>query len=152
MFEWIFIHWIMSNAYTLLIIYARIDLTPWYIEFLYCLLVVEEVIYQFKLKLKSSTGIYFNRQRYEVWSFSVRHLISIAYWKGLISGVKLSVLVPQSKGISLCNTCWKGSALTSNHVGTNPTIATEWLCTYIWSCRNQSYNHLRMALHLHLIM
>ena len=41
--------------------------------------------------------------RYEVWSFSVRHLISIAYWKGLIFGVKLSVVVPQAIGISLCN-------------------------------------------------
>ena len=50
-----------SNAYTLLIIYARIDLTPIYIVCLSCLLVFEEVIYQFKLKLESSTGIYFNR-------------------------------------------------------------------------------------------
>ena len=41
--------------------------------------------------------------RYEVWSFSVRYLISIAYWKGLISGVKLSVVVPQAIGISLRN-------------------------------------------------
>ena len=41
--------------------------------------------------------------RYKVWSFSVRHLISIAYWEGLISGVKLSVVVPQAIGISLRN-------------------------------------------------
>ena len=41
--------------------------------------------------------------RYEVWSFSVRHLISIAYWKGLISGVKLSIVVLQAIWISLCN-------------------------------------------------
>ena len=41
--------------------------------------------------------------RYEVWSFSVRHLISIVYWKWLISGVKLSVVVPQAIGISLRN-------------------------------------------------
>ena len=95
----------MSNSFTLLIIYARIDLTPWYIECLYCLLVVEEVIYQFKLKigklnrdLLQPSGI-----RYEVWSFSVRHLISIAYWKGLISGVKLFVVVSQTIGISLRN-------------------------------------------------
>ena len=45
-----------------------------------------------------------SRIRYEVWSFSVRHLISIAYWKGLISGVKLSVVVPQAIEISLRNT------------------------------------------------
>ena len=42
-----------------------------------------------------------SRIRYEVWSFSVRHLISIAYWEGLIFGVKLSVVVPQAIGISL---------------------------------------------------
>ena len=41
--------------------------------------------------------------RYEVWSFSVRYLISIAYWKRLISGVKLSVVIPQAIGISLHN-------------------------------------------------
>ena len=41
--------------------------------------------------------------RYEVWSFSVRYSISIAYWKGLISRVKLSVVVPQPIGISLRN-------------------------------------------------
>ena len=56
-----FSHGMFSKAYTLLIIYARIDLTAIYIVCLSCLLVVEEVIYQFKLKLKSSTGIYFNR-------------------------------------------------------------------------------------------
>ena len=56
--------------------------------------------------------------RYEVWSFSVRYLISLAYWKGLISGFKLSVVVPQAIGISLCNNaqrrtcsvcCWNQS-------------------------------------------
>ena len=41
--------------------------------------------------------------RYEVWSFSVRYLISIAHWKGLISGVKLSIVVPQAIWISLHN-------------------------------------------------
>ena len=51
-----FIHWIMSNAFTLLIRYARIDLTPSYIEFLYCLLVVEGVIYQFKLTIGKLNG------------------------------------------------------------------------------------------------
>ena len=44
-----------------------------------------------------------SRIRHEVWSFSVRYLISISYWKGLISGVKLSVVVPQAIGISLRN-------------------------------------------------
>ena len=41
--------------------------------------------------------------RYEVWSFSVRYLISIAYWKGFIYGVKMTVVVPQAIGISLYN-------------------------------------------------
>ena len=41
--------------------------------------------------------------RYEVWSFSVICLISIAYWKGLISRVKLSVVVLQAIGIYLRN-------------------------------------------------
>ena len=42
--------------------------------------------------------------RYEFWSFSVRYSISLAYSKGLISGVKLSVEVPQEAiGIYLCN-------------------------------------------------
>ena len=48
--------------------------------------------------LLQSSGI-----RYEVWSFSVRSLISFAYWKGLIFGVKLSVVVTQAIGISLHN-------------------------------------------------
>ena len=118
MFEWIFYPWMLSNTYTLLIIYARIDLTPWYIICLYCLLVVEEVIYQFKLKigrlngdLLQSSGI-----RYEVWYFSVRHLISIAYRyrKGLIFGVKMSIVVPQAIGIYLRNTIhWQ---ITTTHI------------------------------------
>ena len=45
-----------------------------------------------------------------------------------------------------------GSALTSDHVGSNPTGISEWLCTYIWSCGSQSHSHIRMALHLHLTM
>ena len=56
-----FINGMISNAYTLLIIYARIDLIHIYRVCLSCLLVDEEVIYQFKLKLESSIGIYFNR-------------------------------------------------------------------------------------------
>ena len=41
--------------------------------------------------------------RYELRSFSVSCLVSLAYRKGLIFGVKLSVVVPQAIGISLCN-------------------------------------------------
>ena len=103
MFEWIFYPWMISNAYTLLIIYAIRDLTPWYIICLYCLLVVEEVLYQFKLKIGKLNGDLLQPSgiRYEVWSFGVRYLISIAYWKGLIYGVKMSVVVPQAIGNSL---------------------------------------------------
>ena len=38
--------------------------------------------------------------RYESRSFSVRYLVSLAYRKGLISGVKLSIVVPQAIGMS----------------------------------------------------
>ena len=41
--------------------------------------------------------------RYESRSFGVRYLVSLAYRKGLISRVKLSVVVPQAIGISLRN-------------------------------------------------
>ena len=49
------------NTYMLLIIYARVELTQLYIVCLSCLLNVEEAIYQFKLELESSTGIYIKR-------------------------------------------------------------------------------------------
>ena len=42
--------------------------------------------------------------RYESRSFSVICLVSLAYRKGLISGVNLFVVVPQAIGISLRNT------------------------------------------------
>ena len=41
--------------------------------------------------------------RYESRSFSFSCLISLAYRKGLVSGVKLSIVVPQAIGISLRN-------------------------------------------------
>ena len=41
--------------------------------------------------------------RYESRSFSVRYLVSLAYWKLLISGFKLSVVALQAIGISLRN-------------------------------------------------
>ena len=44
-----------------------------------------------------------SRIRYESRSFSVSCLVSLAYRKGLIFGVKLSVVVPQAIGISLYN-------------------------------------------------
>ena len=48
--------------------------------------------------------------RYESRSFSVSYLVSLAYRKGLISRVKLFVVVPQAIGISLRNNhLWKQS-------------------------------------------
>ena len=44
-----------------------------------------------------------SRIRYVPRSFSVRCLVSLAYRKGLIFGVNLSVVVPQAIGISLRN-------------------------------------------------
>ena len=41
--------------------------------------------------------------RYKSISFSVRCLVSLAYREGLISGVNMSVVVPQAIGISLRN-------------------------------------------------
>ena len=104
MFEWIFYLWMISNAYTLLIIYARVDLTPIYsmlVLFTYCWgsdSLIQAEVGKLNEDLLQPSGI-----RYEVGSFSVRYLISIAYWKGLISGVKLPVVVPQAIGISLRN-------------------------------------------------
>ena len=44
------------------------------------------------------------------------------------------------------------SMLTSDHVGTNPTVTSEWLNTHIWHGRNRSSPHDRMAHPLHLTM
>ena len=44
------------------------------------------------------------------------------------------------------------SMLTSDHVGTNPTVSSEWLSIHIWHGRNQSSHHDRMAQPLHLTM
>ena len=133
------IHWIMSNAFTLLIIYARIDLTPWYIECLYFLRVVEEVIYQFKLKIGKFNGDLLQPSgiRYEVWSFSVRHLISIAYWKGLIYGVELYVVVPQAIGISL-----------RNRIGDSP---GEFLVVVLWGLFYRHSMNFNCSLSLSLV-
>ena len=40
---------------------------------------------------------------------------------------------------------WKGSTLTSIQDGTHPAHNHGRACTHIWSCRNQSYSHIRMA-------
>ena len=43
-------------------------------------------------------------------------------------------------------------ALIPDHVGTNPTVMSEWLSTHILHGRNQSSHHERMAQPLHLTM
>ena len=104
MFEWIFYPWMISNAYTLLIIYARVYITPIYI---YSMLVLFIDCWGSNLSIQAGVGklngdlLQPSGIRYKFWSFSVRYLISLAYWKGLISGVKLSIVIPQAIGISL---------------------------------------------------
>ena len=73
---------------------------------MYCLLIVEEVRDQFKLKIGKLNGDLHQPSgiRYKSRSFSVIYFVSLAYRKGLISGVKLSVVVPQAIEISLYNT------------------------------------------------
>ena len=85
------------NAYMLLIIYSRVGLTQVYITCLSCHLNVEIENYLYR-DLHQSAGI-----RYVARSFSVRYLVSLAYRKGLIYGVKLSIVVPQAIGSSLYN-------------------------------------------------
>ena len=45
----------------------------------------------------------------------------------------------------------EGRTLTSDLVGTNPIVISEWLSTHISHVRNQSSHHERMAQPLHLI-
>ena len=97
----------ISNAYMLLIIYARLELTQLYIACLSCLLNVEEAILSIQARVGKLNGDLHQPSgiRYKPRSFSVRYLVSLAYRKGLISGVKLFIVVPQAIGISLRNTC-----------------------------------------------
>ena len=39
----------------------------------------------------------------------------------------------------------KGSTLTSAHARNQSSMHVKRACTHIWSCRNQSYSHIRMA-------
>ena len=91
-------------ASTLLIIYVGVGITP-----LYSMLVLFADCWERKLltqagleklngDLHQPSGI-----RYVLRYFSVRCLVSLAYGKGLISVVTLSVVVPQAIGIFLRN-------------------------------------------------
>ena len=131
MFEWIFYPWMISNAYTLLIIYARVDLTPIYsmlVLFTCCWgsdSLIQAEVGKLNRDLLQPSGI-----RYEFWSFSVRYLISLTYWKGLISGVKLSVVEPKAIGIPLCNR-------TGDYIGDVPFFYLRFggtLCLILLTC------------------
>ena len=106
MFEWIFYPWMISNVYMLLIIYARVDLTPIYI---YIMLVLFTDCWGSNLSIQAGVGklngdlLQPSGIRYKFWSFSVICLVSLTYRKGLISTVTLSVVVPQAIGSFLCN-------------------------------------------------
>ena len=64
---------------------------------IYSMLVLFTCCWGSNLSIQAEVGklnddlLQLSRIRYEVGCFSVRHLLSIAYWKGLISGVKLSI-------------------------------------------------------------
>ena len=104
MFEWIFYPWMISNAYTLPIIYARVYVTP-----IYSMLVLFTCCWGSDSSIQAEVGnlngdlLHLSGIRYKVWSFSVRYLVSFSYRKGFIFGVKLSIVVPQDIGISLHN-------------------------------------------------
>ena len=91
-------------VYTLLIIYARVGLTPSY-RILVLFVVVERANYQYKREWKKLNGDLHQLSgiRYVSRSFSVRCLVSLAYRKVLISAVTLSIVVPQAIGIFLRN-------------------------------------------------
>ena len=90
------------RSYYQQIIYARVGLTQLYIACLSCLLNVEVANYLYKREwngdLHQPSGI-----RYVSRSFSVRCLVSLAYQKGFIFAVTLSIVVPQSIGSFLHN-------------------------------------------------
>ena len=104
MFEWIFYPWMISNAYTLLIIYTRVDITP-----IYSMLVLFTCCLGSNSSIQAEIGklngdlLQPSRIKYEVWSCSVRYLISIAYWKGLISRVANSITERNSYGLGYHN-------------------------------------------------
>ena len=50
---------------------------------------------------RGSTSTVRNKVRIEI--LSVRCLVSLSYWKGLISAITLSIVVPQAIGIFLRN-------------------------------------------------
>ena len=88
--------------------------------------------------------------------------------------VRMAMTLHLTMGGPILPPCQNGFALTSDHVGTHPIVTSKWpsapswvflvtdqvplfswimaFNTYIWSCGNTSSNHIRMALHLYMIM
>ena len=84
-------------SYTLLIIYVRVDLTPYYITCLSCLMLLRENCEcKRELEKLNEDLLQPSGTRYDLVSLSVRCLVSLAYWERFIFGVKLSVVVPPS--------------------------------------------------------
>ena len=94
----------LLNAYMLLIIYARVGITQLFsmlVLFAECLeskLLIESRVEMLNGDLHQSSEI-----MYVSRSFSVRCLVSLAYKKGLIYAVILSIVVPKAIGIFLHN-------------------------------------------------
>ena len=94
----------LLNAYMLLIVYARVGLTQLnsilvlFVECSESKLLIQARIEKLNRDLHQTSRI-----RYVSRSFSIRYLVSLAYGKGLISVVTLSVVVPRAIGSFLCN-------------------------------------------------
>ena len=86
----------LLNAYMLLIIYGRVGLRQPYIACVSCFVNVERENYQYNQEWKKLNGDLHQTSRigYVSRFFSVRCLVSLTYWKGLISAVTLSIVVP----------------------------------------------------------
>ena len=94
----------LLNAYMLLIIYARVSLTPLYsILVLFVECCESKLLIQVRVEKLNGDLHQPSRIRYVSRSFSVRCLVSLAYGKGLISVVTLSIVVPQAIGSFLHN-------------------------------------------------
>ena len=104
-FKWILNPWILLISYTLLIIYARIGLTPLYnmlVLFVDCWeskLLTQARLEMLNKDLHQPCGI-----RYVSISFSVRCFISLAYWEAIdFCGYSVYCGTPQAIGSFLYN-------------------------------------------------
>ena len=107
MFELIVYPWMISNAYMLLIIYARVELTHIYIYSMLVLFIecwgsnlsIQVGVGKLNGDLHQPSGI-----RYVSISFSVIFFISLAYWEGIdFCGYSVCCGTPQAIGSFLHN-------------------------------------------------